>query len=211
MIDDSGLFHGTYDPVKAREYYLRTRKLKGRRPTTATRTVAGRGGRRSTKALSGRSGKPNRADTKSRRAELLAQKAALEKRLDRLREVLEQKVAAAKTRSGVKKPKKEDAKDTAPETKADTADRNKDQKDRTPLTAKQKTDKARKAKEEYEKEHPTSLSDDVAILREQVKDIQAKIQKTVADARERRNKAGKKGAELVRPNATTTTSGPRGR
>ena len=40
-IDDSELFHITpdyprkYDPVKAHEYYMRTRKLKGRKKKTA--------------------------------------------------------------------------------------------------------------------------------------------------------------------------------
>lgn len=207
MIDDSAIFHGTYDPVKAREYYLRTRKLKGRRPTTATAKSPGRGGRKTTGVRSG--GKANRADTKSRRAELQAQKEALEKRLDRLREVLEQLVADAKKRSGVKPPRK-DEKDTAPETKVDKADRNKAEKDSKPLTSKQKSDKAKKAKEAYEKEHPNTLSTDVDILQEQVKDIQAKIQKALTDARERKNKAGTPNAELVRPQAKPN-DGPRGR
>lgn len=207
MIDDSALLvHGSrYDPVKAREYYLRTRKLKGRKPAASkpapSKTVS--------KRVQGSVGKPNRAKTKSRQAELKAQKEALEKRLERLREVLADLVEAAKKRSGGDPNKKKDEKGKAPETQVDKADRNKAEKDRKPLTAKQKADKAKKAKEEYEKEHPTSLSDDVEILREQVKDIQGKIQKALDDARDRRNKAGMKDAKSGSKN--DKNDGPRGR
>lgn len=188
-VDDSELFHrAPYDPVKAREYYLRTRKLKGRRPTTAFKDSPGRGGRRPNGPAA------NRANTKSRQAELRAQKEALEKRLDRLREVLEKLVEDAKKRNKKNSgnPNRKDEKDKAPETSVDKADRNKAEKDSKPLTAKQKSDKARKAKEAYEKENPTSLSDDVDILREQVKDIQGKIRTALEQAKERRNKAGRK-------------------
>lgn len=199
-----------YDPVKAREYYLRTRKLKGR-PKAAPKQTISRSTAVARPAPVARSGgKPNRADTKSRQAELRAQKKALQKRLERLREVLEELVDAAKKRSGGN-PNKKDEKDKAPETQADKADRNKDEKSKKPLTAKQKREKAKKAKDAYEKEHPNTLSQDVEILREQVKDIQHKIEKAVAEARERRNKAGKddkKSGPKVRNNHN---DGPRGR
>jgi chromosome segregation ATPase len=208
MIDDSALFHaGTYDPAKAHEYYLRNRKLKGRvsrledkvssRPSS-TRTTSGSAG-----------GKPNRADTKSRQAQLRAEKEALEKRLDRLRDVLKELVDAAKKRSGGNPNKKDDEKGKAPETQADKADRNKDQKKDKPETAAQKKEKAKKAKEAYEKEHPTSLSQDIDVLQSQVEDIQHKIKQALADARERRNKAGSDGKN--RPAQDHNNSGPRGR
>lgn len=210
MIDDSSLFHaGTYNATKAREYYLRTRELKGRKPPTATATNPGRGGRRQSAAQVGSMGKPNRSDTKSRRAELVAQKKMLEGRLDHLRDVLERLVAEAKGRSGVKKPKK-DEKNTAPETKIDKADRNKAEKDAKPLTSKQKSDKAKQAKDAYEKEHPNTLSSDVDILHEQVKSIQREIVKAVEDARAQKNKAGIPQAALVRPQAKPN-DGPQGR
>lgn len=209
MIDDSELFHaGAYDPAKAREYYLRTRKLKGKRPTTATLVGPGRGGRRPTKGVGRVGGKANRSNTKSRRAELLAQKKALEKRLDRLREVLAQRVKEAKGRSGVAKKPKKDEKGSAPETQVDKADRNSSEKGK-PLTSKQKSEKAKKAKEAYEKEHPNTLSEDVDILKEQIKDIQAKIKKTIADAQAQKKKVG--GKALVGPAQTKPNDGPRGR
>lgn len=213
MIDDSELFHGNYDPVKAREYYLRTRKLKGRKKGSSRPAPGQRVGARPPARRSG--GKANRSKTKSRRAELQAQKAALEKRLDRLREVLKQRVKAAKARSGASNPSKPKAaekkatKGTAPETAKDKADRNSSEKKAKPLTSGQKREKAKKAKKAYEKEHPTSLSEDVEILREQIKDIQAKIQRATKDASKPRKTAGKEAA-MVRPKAKTS-SGPKGR
>lgn len=212
MIDDSALFHGTYDPAKAREYYLRTRKLKGRRPTSATLVAPGRGGRRpanvsTPKAKTG--GKPNRSKTKSRQAELRAQKEALEKRLDRLREVLSDLVDAAKKRSGGDPNKSKDGeKDKAPETKVDKADRNKAEKGKKPETASEKKERAKKAKEAYEKENPNTLSQDVDILKEQVADIQTKIKKAVADSKQRRTTAGKNDSKS---GSKTNNDGPRGR
>jgi hypothetical protein len=205
-IDDSALLHrADYDPQKAHEYYLRNRKLKGRQrgpgePLRATQAVA----RRPSGGHNG--GKPNRADTKSRQAELRAQKEHLEKRLERLREELKKLVDAAKARSGVKK--KEHEKDKAPETPKDKADRNKDQKKDKPLSPAEKHKKAQKAKEAYEKEHPNSLSEDVEILQLQIKDIHAKIEKALADARERRKKAGQHDSKS---GSRDNTSGPRGR
>lgn len=204
MIDDSALFHGgVYDAARAHEYYLKNRQLKGRKRAAPKPTSSREVGRRPTHAPPRVGGKPNRSDTKSRRAELLAQKKALEKRLDRLREVLEEAVKAAKKRSGSQE------KDRAPEEKHDKADRNKAEKGKNPLTQKQKREKAKKAKEDYEKEHPNSLSQDVKILHAQIADIQAKIKKALSDAQDHRNKAGqndsKSGSKNHKP------SGPRGR
>lgn len=226
-IDDSALFHASrYDPVKARAYYLRTRKLKGRRPTTATPTSPGRGGRKPSSVINNRPGvKPNRADTKSRRAELKAQQEALKKRLERLEVVLSDLVKAAKKKSGGDPNKQDDSKDKAPETKKDKADRNEAEKKDKPETASEKKERAKKAKETYEKEHPNTLSQDVEILKAQVEDIQAKIRKAVADARERRNRAdgntrpelqndsgGKTRSDMVLPNPKIKSNdGPRGR
>lgn len=209
MIDDSELFHGTYDPAKAREYYLRNRQLKGRRRGTASKSVAGKGGRRPTNTLARRGAKPPSSKAKRRRAELQAQKKALEKRLDHLREVLAKRVKEAKARGAAQQPKKVE-KDTAPETKVDKADRNSAEKSRKPLTSSQKSAKAKKAKETYEKEHPQSLSEDVEILQAQIVDIRKKIQKSVEDARAQKKKAGKKPAALVR-SQPKPNDGPQGR
>lgn len=196
-IDDSALFHGTYDPVKAREYYLRTRKLKGRQHGSPRVTGDTRG-------RAGVSGAPNRANTKSRHAELEAQKKALEKRLEHLRKVLAHLVDAAKKRSGVDHHEKGKAK----ETQADKADRNAASKKSKPETAAEKKKRAKKAKDAYEKEHPNSLSEDVDILKVQVEDIRKKIQDALDKARERRSKAGMNNSKSGSMN---NSSGSKGR
>ena len=130
MIDDSALFHGgAYDPQKAHDYYMRNRKLKGRRPGAGRPAGPGRSPARQAVAVGG---KPNRSKTKSRRAQLQAEKAHLEARLEHLKKVLEELVAAAKKRSGVKDHKK------APEQHHDKADRNAKEKGGKPLTQHQK-------------------------------------------------------------------------
>lgn len=211
-IDDSSLFHaGAYDPVKAREYYLRTRKLKGRQKKGTEEPSSTRPGAKTANPAASRS-KSNRSKSESRRAELLAQQKALRKRLDRLRQVLKKLVEEAKKdaqKNASPVPKKNEEKTKTTSSSGSSKGGGKDSKDRKPLTAKQKSDRAKKAKEEYEKEHPNSLSNDVAILKEQVKDIQGKIKKALDAAEDRRKKAGKKtqtsGAKHV------PSSGPRGR
>jgi DNA repair exonuclease SbcCD ATPase subunit len=209
-IDDSALFHYSagYDPEKARQYYLRTRKLKGRNKVGDYDESKGRQYyRQATRASKAPAGaKPNRSKTTSRQAELAAQKEALEKRLDRLRDVLQELVDAAKKRSGVEK--KESEKKAAPETQTDKADRNKAEKKSKPETTAEKKERAKKAKEAYEKENPSSLSSDIDILQSQVEDIQAKIKKAVADAQERRNTAGTNDSKS---GSKTNNDGPRGR
>lgn len=195
MIDDSALFHGTYDPVKAHEYYLKNRKLRPRTAAAASTPSLRPRAATPSKAVKAVGQKPNRANTKSRRAELEAQKAALEKRLEHLRDVLKKLVEEAKKTShknAAKKPASKDEKGRAPETKADKADRNANEKSQRSLTAAQKRKKADAAKKAYEKEHPNSLSTDVDVLRQQVKDIQDKIRKALADAAERKKKANAK-------------------
>lgn len=170
MTDDSALLHGRYyDPAKARAYYLRTRQLKGRKVGRAV-TPVGRA----------RSGQGTSAQIRpSRRAELKAQKAALEKRLDRLREVLAERVKAAKKRSGIEvKPE--------PKTAAEKTTAKKQQdKNSKPLTAKQKRDKREAAKKQYEKEQSTNLSQEVQQLQSQIKDIRAQIETAIKDARQK--------------------------
>lgn len=169
--DDSALIHGRapYDPAKAREYYLRTRKLKGRR---TPRLVAPKGNGRPHAV-------PVHVKKSSRQAELKAERAALEKRLDRLRDILAKKVKAAKARSGVKAPEHKTS-----QQKAATKERGKNDK---PLTASQKHEKAAKARADYKKEHgdsgkDTNVQQDIASLRKQIADIRARIDAAIKDA-----------------------------
>lgn len=190
MIDDSELFHGAYDPVKAREYYLRTRKLKGRKKATPKSTsTSGSVGLKVGKTAAPKVAS-KRLKAKRRRAELLRQQKVLRKRLERLRVVLRQLVEEAESTS--KKNSSPNAKknERKTESRSKTSSSSSSSKDRKSLTASQKAEKAKKAKEEYEKEKPISLSKDVEILKKQVKDIRAKIDKAMKESRDRQKKAG---------------------
>jgi hypothetical protein len=114
----------------------------------------------------------------SKREKLKAQQAALEARLDRLRDILAQKVEDAKGRSGI------ESKTTAAKSK-DAATKTESTKDDKPLTESQKKEKAEKARETYEKENGPNLSQEVAQLQRQIQDIRAQIQEAIEDARNR--------------------------
>ena len=212
MVDDSALIHGrVYDPLKAREYYLRTRKLKGRK----------RGAPDSKPASSGKTstnGSKSVAKVPKRQAELEAQKKALKEKVERLHAILEKAVEEAKKRSGGDPNQSRSRKGSkaqrsvTKESPEQTAKRNRSEKGDSPLTTSQKREKAKKAKEAYEKEHPNTLSQDVAILREQVKDLQLRIQKARDGSRGTRTKAGTTKAGVVQPNRNKKSSdGPNGR
>jgi DNA repair exonuclease SbcCD ATPase subunit len=161
-----------YDPVKAREYYLRTRKLKGRRHGRAEPVLKGR--MRGTSSVSlrhPRQPKPKQTAEKRRKA-VEAKVAKLKQRLERLKEVLTKLVKEAQERSGI---------DTPHEKAMKKAKANSDRKSRKPLTSRQKHDAAKRAKEAYEKEQKDP-SHEVEALQEQIKEIRAKIKAAVADA-----------------------------
>jgi hypothetical protein len=118
----------------------------------------------------------------SRRKELEAQRAALDERLDRLKAVLRDLVTAAKKRSGVEDAKPD--KKESPATKA-AGKKDRDKSSDKPLSEKQKREKREASREQYQKEKGTSLSTEVQELEAQVKDIRAKIEKAIADARQK--------------------------
>lgn len=177
--DDSALFHmrDGYDPQKARDYYLRTRKLKGRRkasavsPSTNANVAERLGTKRPGAAKPAPKGKPklSAAGKRRLRAKAEARVDALEARLDKLRDVLDQLVEAAKARSGVD-PKEDKAK----------ADKNTAEKDRKPQTAAEKREAAKKAKDKYEEEN-AGPSAKAKALESKIADVQEKIKKAQAD------------------------------
>jgi ubiquinone biosynthesis protein UbiJ len=147
MADD--LVHA-YDATKRREYYLRTRKLKGHKPAQA------------------KPPKKTRAQRQAeRRKKLEAQVDALKGRLEKLRTVLAELTKQAKARSGVET-KKTNSKTTTSSTKKPAEKK---------LTPAQKA-KAAKASEEYRKKNPEkALSEDVKSLNEKIQTIQKRIEK----------------------------------
>ena len=172
IVDDSLLLHSEllheYDPVKAREYYLRTRKLKGRKKGSQEETKTRS---RSAKPASGIKPPAKKLSSAERRKAKQAEIAALKKRLERLKEVLAKLVKEAKARSGVK--------DETPKAKAD---RNTEAKSSKPLTAAQKKAQAERAKKAYEKEKKQSPDQELKDLQEKIRDIRAKIKAAIAEA-----------------------------
>lgn len=177
--DDSALLHkAAYDPVKAREYYLRTRHLKGRKAGVKVKPTSR--GRPKAVKVKAKARKPSRE-------ELKAQKEALQKRLDHLRDVLAELVKSAKARSGVE--------DKSSDSSKEKASKNETPKKESKLTEKQKHEKAEKAREAYKKDH---LSKDVKALEQKIKDIREKIESAIEDAKNKSSKSKPKTASKGR-------------
>lgn len=171
LLEDELMHARVYDPVKAREYYLRTRHLKGR-----GRSGVDISSRPGGNGSLGGTGGSNSVLRDSREKSLDARIESLQAKADQLRALLRKRVDAAKGRAGVEKePEKESStstKDTktAKETKSDTS------KDK-PLTAKEKADKAKASKEQYEKENGTSKAREVEALVSTIKNLRERLAK----------------------------------
>lgn len=164
------LHAAVYDAAKAREYYLRTRHLKGRRPGAAkVASVSGPPAK----------GASNAEMRQSRRKKLEAEKAQLERRIEELKNALESLVRQAKRRAGISA-SEDTQKGSDPKEQADRNSR--DKKDK-PLTEKQKREKREASKDQYEKEKGMTLSREVEALRDQAKDIRAKLEAAIEDAK----------------------------
>lgn len=144
------LLHGSapYDPLKAHEYYLKRRQLKGRKPGSSFQK---------SKVI-------KKAPAKSavqRRKEAQARVAALTARLNRLQQVLALLVKQAKARSGVKPAKLTPAKNSNDKS--------------SKLTAQQKAKAAKQKKDYYEKHKDQSLSQQAKELQAKIRLIEARI------------------------------------
>lgn len=189
-IDDSALLHGrVYDPVKAHEYYLKTRKLKGRQP----RSESSPGGRRITRsefkdAATGNEGKYAADRKESRRkahAQAVKRLEELEGRLDRLKNLLAERVAAAKRRSGieVKESPSKKAEKSSSDKKGGSSDRK--------STAKEKRDAAERARKSYEKNkkanpsknHDPSVAKQIEQVEKEIREVRQKLKEATARAR----------------------------
>lgn len=189
--DDSALFHSgrRYDPVKAREYYLRTRNLKGRKKGSSE--VAPAGGRpAATEVQSGRSESPNdaaRLRRQSRQKQIEAEREALQQRLDHLREVLSELVKAAKSRGGSSsktsesKAESNNSKDTSSKSGSKKSGKS------DPKTAAEKNEAAKKAREHYEKTKPKGMSaeQEIVALEKKIADIRSRIEAAIVRAKSR--------------------------
>lgn len=178
------LFH-EYDPVKAREYYLRTRELKGRKPA-ASRPVGDKRSTGPSKAELAR--RKLQAERKAERAKLEAKLSELETRVDQLNRAIKQAKVEAMRRAGnvseetlsrmisaeVKSPGS--SKGMKDEKKAD--DKSKDQANSTPdkKTAAEKRKAAKAAKEKYDEENPDSKDQSNSDLKEKVDSTAEKLE-----------------------------------
>lgn len=173
---DSEELQHAYDPQKAHEYYLKTRKLKGRRKGTGSSS--------SGRPTPGQSIVSTRADRASvsveqKRKEQAAKVQALKGKLDKLQNLLKQLTEKLNARSG------DDAKsDSTKSSSEKSGGGSKDSKDRKPLTAKQKADARDRAKESYEKNNKPDpkksqtqeeIREKIADVREQIRDVQQKL------------------------------------
>jgi hypothetical protein len=187
MFDDSVLLHDVknYNPLKAHEYYVRTRELKGRvagKDAIHPKAVTG------PKAVSSPTAKsrvvkatPVNKGMEQKHQEAEAQVAAFRARLDKLHGVLAQLVKKAKARSGVETPH-EGAKRKA--------EAQREAKDKTPQTAEQKRKQAVSSKKSYEKNkelHPrkktSSPSQEIDDLREKIASIRTQLHDAIERAR----------------------------
>lgn len=148
-----------YDPAKRREYYLKTRKLKGR--TAAIRTSKSR------PTAKPKPPTKTRAQRQAeRRRKLEAEVNALKARLEKLRDALAELTKQAKARSGVEPADSSASKKTT--AKKSTAPKQ---------TAAQKAKAAKQSKEYYEKHKDEILADEVKSLKGKIKTIQERIEK----------------------------------
>jgi chromosome segregation ATPase len=146
-----------YDAAKRREYYLRTRKLKGRKhgspkPAPHHKTRAQR--------------------QAERRRHQEAKIAELKARLKKLQEVLAAEVKKAQARSGVKS--------TKTDTKTASSQKSSNSKS-DKLTASQKAKKAKEDKKRREQNKDVSLDEQVKSLMQRIKTIQERIAKMRKD------------------------------
>jgi hypothetical protein len=149
------LFHiREYDPAARREYYLKTRKLKGRRVGAGKTAIARHP---STVPVKRPVLSTPKKTSDERRKETEARVAALQERLAKLKKVLAELVAQAKARSGVEPTQ-------APKPVPANA------------TPKQKADAAKASKDYYEKNKDEILSEQAKALETQIKSVEDKIQ-----------------------------------
>lgn len=158
--DDSALLHATkpYDPQKAREYYLRTRELKGRK-SGSKETPIGRRPAAPSKQKSHPKASNLRLVAESRQA-------SLEVRLNNLRDVLAKLLEKAK--EGIDTETKSD-----PATKKTSDSKSSKQE---PLTGAAKAKAAKASKDYYEKNKEPSAKDDEK-LKERIEEVRQKILK----------------------------------
>lgn len=155
-----------YNPAQRREYYLRTRELKGRDKVGVTGQPSI--GRPDRATLPVRTKPAESPKPKSKSEQIEAQVADLKARLEQLRAALRQLVKEAQIRSGI---------DPTEAAKPGSTQKPTNKPEKTPekLTPEQQAAKEKADAEYYEKNKDKILSDQVKDLDNKIKAIQAKI------------------------------------
>lgn len=187
-IEDAILSHmttavggGGYNAQSAHDYYLRTRKLKGR-TSAAVKPLAGkRIGTTRVSAIRKKAG-PTKT-TAQRHSEMQAKVKGLQGRLDKLNKLLAVLVKQAKARGGVPIPTKSDSKTASATASGGSQD------SASKLTAQQKAAQAKSSKDFYEKHKNDASSANVAAIEEKIKIVTAKIVQMRADLAASRQQA----------------------
>lgn len=162
-----------YDPQERRERYLRTRQLKGRPTGTASISALrkpGSGVTTKTTVKAPAAATKTSATTKSVTEQKIEK---MKVRLKKLRETITRLVAEVQELNGI-----ESASKSNESSKAKTSD--------TKLTAKQKADAAKRAKESYEKNKDPSTDQQIEAIQKQIDSAVERIQdlkKKAAEAR----------------------------
>lgn len=183
VADDSALLHGrAYDPVAAREYYLRTRKLKGRKKGSQDDNAvdADRAGRATLPTPAPKKSKK----TRNLQAETSARTSAINAKLDKLKGVLEQLIAESKNRKA--ESSKSSSSDSSSSSSSSSSSKSGSSSSK-PKTAAQKAADRKYQKEKYEEEKkkkPADMSQEeldekIAQVREQIR----RVRETLANAR----------------------------
>lgn len=192
-VDDILLRHGEepYNAAKAREYYLRNRKLKGRRPAGVEVSVGRIGSKSESPAeITRRKEKQNwrvKPTSKMSSKEIKTRTAELKSRLEGLRKTLALLVKQAKARSGVvEKTPEEKAKEKATATKKQSN-----------LTPQEKAKAAKASKEAYDKEQKKSGPNEMEDLKKKINEVCDKLTKVRAEIALAKQKTQKKNAGSV--------------
>ena len=193
---DAILAHA-YDPVKAREYYLKTRELKGRKggvaPAPSKRTSLSTPPQRTNSSMV----RPTAAPAVSAAKRASARSAATKARVQAIRGKLDKLDAAYDALVEKRAAKREDSSSSDKDKKSDTSEKSKDKEknsDKEPaekLTAAEKAKKAKKAREDYEsvaKDDSSSLTIEeldakISKINEQRKELKSRLRQILSGSK----------------------------
>lgn len=168
-------FQPPYDPVKAHEYYLRTRQLKGRQAGLHPATAAGKGAAKAVLTKAGTKAAPKPKTPEQHRKEVEAKVKALKTELQRLHSILRRLINQAQGRIVVDAQGKPVGNTTKKASGGSSAGSSK-------LTAAQKRDAAKRSKDYYQKhKKELSPSDQEKQLKQQIHEVAVKIEKARSD------------------------------